>query len=124
MKSTQQYDFGEEVKTILNKNGQSQTWLAEQLNISKSQLQATLKRKILDITLMTNLSELLNYDFIESYQKYRKVKSKDHGTELSNENTIVDSDEPEITISIKLKRGAETNVINKRVYEKLIEILK
>jgi plasmid maintenance system antidote protein VapI len=107
--------IGEIIKEHVAQNGLTVTQFAKRINRTSQYVYDIYKQTHIHCELMQSISEALNVNLFAYY--VQNVDSK------YNDATMV-SVEPEITIQIKLNKDTEAKILNKKVYDKIIEILK
>ena len=64
---TQEYDFGEAIKSVLKEQERSEAWLARKVHCDPGNFNRILKTRSLDIDSLRRISIVLGYNFIKEY---------------------------------------------------------
>lgn len=68
--------IGNMIRCQLKEQGRSMTWFANAIHSDRSNAYKMLKRNSIDLNLLMNISELLNYDFLSECSKALDFKPK------------------------------------------------
>jgi len=99
--------LGQLVKEIAKSKGVKFTWLAEQLHMSRQNLNSVFQRHALDVELLQNLSDLLDYNFFDHVtpERFRNLETATETTSDVQEPAASEqyAQKPKITIQITVE---------------------
>lgn len=111
--------IGQKIKEVLRKSGITQVYFADQIGMSRRNLERFFERDDISINQLIKASEILNYDFVEDFLNNSKYQKKG-STSLNISN---DSRKSINEISIQLHIKGEISLISKN-FPELLNILK